>query len=74
MRKLILLFALIILMSCEKTQQPTQQCWICIDKYGVQPTLAEWESCDILEVTSQNGRRWKDQWDRWHLITCKIKE
>ena len=74
MKKVLLLIGMILLFSCEKPKESTDQCWTCIDKYGIQPVFREWETCDILEVTSQNGQRWVDKWGKWHFITCKAKD
>jgi hypothetical protein len=60
------------LFSCETKEKQQEQCWECIDKYGVE-VINRFETCDVLVVTKENGRRWKDNNDIWHLIKCTEK-
>lgn len=67
---IMLLISFACSISCTKeTVENDQQCWLCIDKYGVKE-LARFETCDVLVATEQDGKRWKDEWGVWHLITC----
>jgi hypothetical protein len=67
MKKLMFLFLIIFMFSCDKEEKET--CWTCIDKYGVE-ILDTQIICDPVIAASENGKRWKDKWGVWHLITC----
>lgn len=55
MKKILILIFVTILFSCEK--KPAEKCWECTEKSN-STIVRTWETCDVLEASHQDGRRW----------------
>ena len=69
MKKLFLLFGLIILFSCEKDIE-REPCWACFDSFNIeQPPVHI--ICDEDYAADLDSRGiYQDEWGQWHNWTC----